>query len=115
VEDLYTNSYLLQVNDQWQRAVDECQKWSAYPFAVQNRFYERWVKPFLNKNKKIFVIVSDALRFEIGEELLGMIRREDCGLDIFQHYDMNEAFSINNRLQEYRACKTFEVTFLPID
>ena len=77
VEDLYTNSYLLQVNDQWQRAVDECQKWSAYPFAVQNRFYERWVKPFLNKNKKIFVIISDALRFEIGEELLGMIRRED--------------------------------------
>jgi len=39
----------------------------------------------------------------------------DRGLDIFQHYDMNEAFSINNRLQEYRACKTFEVTFLPID
>ena len=39
----------------------------------------------------------------------------DRGLDIFQHYDMNEAFSINNRLQEYRACKAFEVTFLPID
>lgn len=38
----------------------------------------------------------------------------DRGLDIFQHYDMNEAFSINNRLQEYRSCKAFEVTFLPI-
>jgi len=37
----------------------------------------------------------------------------DRGLDIFQHYDMNEAFSINNRLQEYRACKAFEVTYLP--
>jgi len=36
----------------------------------------------------------------------------DRGLDIFQHYDMNEAFSINNRLQEYRACKAFEVTYL---
>lgn len=36
----------------------------------------------------------------------------DRGLDIFQHYDMNEALSINNRLQEYRSCKMFEVTYL---
>jgi ATP-dependent Lon protease len=39
----------------------------------------------------------------------------DRGLDIFQHYDMNEAFSINNRLQEYRACKAFEVTYLNLN
>lgn len=38
----------------------------------------------------------------------------DRGLDIFQHYDMNEALSINNRLQEYRSCKMFEVTYLPV-
>lgn len=36
----------------------------------------------------------------------------DRGLDIFQHYDMNETFSINNRMQEYRSCKSFEVTYL---
>jgi len=36
----------------------------------------------------------------------------DRGLDVFQHYDMNETFSINNRLQEFRTCKAFEVTYL---
>ena len=36
----------------------------------------------------------------------------DRGLDIFQHYDMNQAFSINNRLQQYRSCKAFEITYL---
>lgn len=36
----------------------------------------------------------------------------DRGLDIFQRYDMNEALSLNNRLQEYRSCKMFEVTYL---
>ena len=36
----------------------------------------------------------------------------DRGLDIFQHYEMNDAFTFNNRLQQYRACKAFEVTFL---
>ena len=36
----------------------------------------------------------------------------DRGLDVFQHYEMNDAFSFNNRLQQYRACKAFEVTYL---
>lgn len=77
VEDLYTNSYLLQVNDQWQQQVDDCKVWSAQPYPIQKKFYERFVKPYSQKNKKVFVIVSDALRFEIGDELLAMIRRED--------------------------------------
>ena len=38
----------------------------------------------------------------------------DRGLDIFQRYDMNDAFSIANRLQRYRPCKTFEVTYLRV-
>jgi len=36
----------------------------------------------------------------------------DRGLDIFQHYEMNDAFSFTNRLQQYRPCKAFEVTFI---
>ena len=39
----------------------------------------------------------------------------DRGLDIFQRYEMNDAFNFANRLQRYRACKGFEVTFLRID
>ena len=36
----------------------------------------------------------------------------DRGLDIFQKYPLNEPFSLANRLQEHRAVKQFEVTFL---
>ena len=36
----------------------------------------------------------------------------DRGLDIFQHYEMNDAFTFANRLQKFRPCKAFEVTFL---
>jgi ATP-dependent Lon protease len=35
----------------------------------------------------------------------------DRGLDVFQPYDMKEAFSPANRLQKFRQCKKFEVTF----
>jgi ATP-dependent Lon protease len=36
----------------------------------------------------------------------------DRGLDIYQQYEMNDAFG--NRLQQYRACKAFEVTYLKV-
>lgn len=36
----------------------------------------------------------------------------DRGLDIFQKFEMNDAFSLPNRLQAYRQVKGFEVTYL---
>lgn len=36
----------------------------------------------------------------------------DRGLDIFQHYGMNDAFTFANRLQQYRPCKAFEITYV---
>ena len=33
------------------------------------------------------------------------------GLDIFQQYDMNDAFQLTNRLQKQRPCKAFEITY----
>lgn len=38
----------------------------------------------------------------------------DRGLDIFQQYDVNDAFSLTTRLQKHRACKAFEVTFISV-
>lgn len=38
----------------------------------------------------------------------------DRGLDIFQHYEMNDTFTFANRLQHYRPCKAFEVTFIKV-
>jgi ATP-dependent Lon protease len=36
----------------------------------------------------------------------------DRGLDIYQQYDMNDAFQLSNRLQKQRACKAFEITYI---
>ena len=38
----------------------------------------------------------------------------DRGLDVFQQYAMNDAFSLANRIQEQRAVKQFEVTYLKV-
>jgi ATP-dependent Lon protease len=39
----------------------------------------------------------------------------DRGLDIFQHYDLNDALSLANRLQRFRSCKAFEATFIRME
>jgi len=38
----------------------------------------------------------------------------DRGLDIFQQYDMKDTFTFANRLQQFRACKAFEVTYIQL-
>ncbi|MDX8433269.1 BREX-1 system phosphatase PglZ type A [Mesorhizobium abyssinicae] len=77
VENHYVNSYLLRVNDAWQRHVDAANSWSAPPIPAQRSFYREHVGEFRRRDQKICVIISDALRYEIAEELLGRIRSLD--------------------------------------
>jgi len=36
------------------------------------------------------------------------------GLDVFQRFELNDAFSFANRLQQHRQCKEFSVTFVRV-
>ena len=77
IESLYSNNYLLKLNDRWQAFVDKADTWEAPPVPLQRSVFERFIEPFLLKNNKVCVIISDALRYEIGDELLSLIRQED--------------------------------------
>ena len=77
IENLYSNSYLLKLGDRFQVFVDAVTEWEAPPVPRQKEFFEHWVRPFLSKDNKVCVVISDALRYEIGDELLSLIRQED--------------------------------------
>lgn len=77
VENLYTNNFLLKLGDRFQACVDGAKAWEALPVRRQDDFFKHWVQSFLDKGTRVCVIVSDAMRYEIGEELLSLIRRED--------------------------------------
>ncbi len=77
VENLYSNNYLLKLGDRFQTFVDAASEWEALPVRKQKEFFEHWVRPFLRKDNKVCVIISDAMRYEIGDELLSLIRQED--------------------------------------
>jgi uncharacterized protein (TIGR02687 family) len=77
VENHYVNSYLLRLNDAWQVHVDAATLWAAPTIPAQRSFYREHVGEFRRRDQKICVIISDALRYEIAEELLGRIRSLD--------------------------------------
>ena len=77
VENLYSNNYLLKLNDRFQSCVNGVSEWAAPPVSRQKEFFERWVRPYLRKGNKVCVIISDAMRYEVGEELFCLIRQQD--------------------------------------
>jgi len=77
IENLYSNNYLLKLNDRWQIQVDATDKWDASPVLLQKNFFDNCVKRYLKNDNKVYVIISDALRYEVGDELLSLIRQED--------------------------------------
>lgn len=77
VENWYSNRYLLPLGDRWQALVDAQTSWDIPTVCRQRDFYQRFVQPFVEQNIKIFVIISDGLRYEIGQQLAARIRQED--------------------------------------
>ena len=76
IENLYSNSFLLPLNDNWQQKIDETNSWHC-GLKSQTVFFNHWIKPFLRSNNKVFVIISDAFRYEIADEFLRLIQQED--------------------------------------
>lgn len=69
VQDTYTNSYLLPLNNNWQDIINHIPEWRIDRVFSQKFFYSTYVKPYLRQNKRIFVIISDGLRYESAKEL----------------------------------------------
>jgi uncharacterized protein (TIGR02687 family) len=77
VENLYSNNFLLKLNNNWQVFVDAASLWDATPVVLQRHFFTHWVQPFIERKGKVCVLISDAFRYEIGEELQSLMRQED--------------------------------------
>ena len=77
VENRYENDYLLRLNDAWQTHVDRSTVWKSETIPSQKDFYSRFVKKLRDKDTKAVVVISDAMRYEVGEELLRRIREQD--------------------------------------
>lgn len=81
VEALYQNWYLKELTGCWANAISENLSSLGYVSEIgkQHDFYPRYVRPLAGKNARAFVIVSDALRYEVAAELCDTIIRTTKG------------------------------------
>ncbi|MEH7163489.1 BREX-1 system phosphatase PglZ type A [Priestia megaterium] len=74
----YENKYLVFIGHYTDRMLETTlhQKWSIKDAAQQKNFYSHFIRPLVEATReRIFVLISDALRFEIGQELVGHFRQ----------------------------------------
>ena len=77
VEKRYSNEYVYELGKVWQQRVDEAETWTSSALRSQKTFYRDYVEHLVREDKKAVVIISDAMRYEVGEELGLRIRQED--------------------------------------
>lgn len=80
-EGLYQNGFLVPLGECWTNAAasDLVSLGYVSEVARQQDFYARYVQPLVKKNTRAFVIVSDALRYEVAAELATQLSRTTHG------------------------------------
>ena len=83
LEAAYGNWYLKQLGLAWSRFIEPeaggqtglLEQWRIEDVPNQRRFYERHVRPWLEEadNRRAYVVISDALRYEAAEELTRLL------------------------------------------
>jgi uncharacterized protein (TIGR02687 family) len=71
VENLYCEWFLKQLTLTWTQAIANDLDSLGYVSEIneQRRFYNRYVSPNVSKGNRVYVIISDALRYEVAAEL----------------------------------------------
>ena len=75
LDNLYLNSYMRPLNEAWAPIAARCMdsSWKHSLSESQKSFFEDYARPVLNENRTAIVIISDALRYEVGYQLASAI------------------------------------------
>jgi uncharacterized protein (TIGR02687 family) len=79
IENFYTQWFLDKLGSAWSDVWEN--SWELADIPPQNKFFSRYVSPILHRSdrEKAFVIISDALRYEVASELATVIKQEVRG------------------------------------
>jgi uncharacterized protein (TIGR02687 family) len=80
VENIYVNAFLNTLSVKWSESLDTLNHdWRIPGTVIQKEFYTTYVTPFKHKDERVFVIISDALRYEIAKEFCDLLNKERKG------------------------------------
>lgn len=75
IDKVYSNDWLMVYGDNWQKVIDKTNKWE--PQNNQADFYNNYIKSSFEKQRRLFVIISDAFRYECGVEFTKRLHAEN--------------------------------------
>lgn len=75
IESLYSGWFVPQLSSAWAKVMEGptglLSNWSLPGVTAQQNFFKQKIEPFFEGNvKRVFVVISDALRFEVAHELV---------------------------------------------
>ena len=77
-ENMYVNWYLPDIGTNWTSTINDDMKkdWRIPGIVNQREFYRTYVNPLVSNGDRVFVIISDALRYEVGAEIAERLNEE---------------------------------------
>ncbi|MBZ2174148.1 BREX-1 system phosphatase PglZ type A [Schnuerera sp. xch1] len=81
IENTYTNWYLDELSIKWSAIIEDELKDDirVQGLTQQKDFYNNFIRPHVEKNERVFVIVSDAFRYEAAVEFNDILNKERRG------------------------------------
>ena len=125
LRQFYQIRNLMELLETVVRFKEPAEEVSVHVVTVQDEFNEGSQVEYFQQIEKACVTVG--IQFSMAFDPIGKLHARhivtdhgwkislDRGLDIFQRYEMKDAFDFSNRLQQERPCKNFEVTYLQMD
>lgn len=78
IENLYSNWYMEELAVKWSSSLQGAEEfiWPISGLMQQSDFYQNWVHPYEENDERLFVIISDGLRYEVAKELMDLLNNE---------------------------------------
>lgn len=76
IDNIYTNDFLRPLAQRFSSKISTEHSWGNFKnHTYQKDFFKKYIEPYSKKNNKITVIISDALRYELGFDLANIINQ----------------------------------------
>lgn len=77
IDQQYLARFLQPLGEAWSRQLDALTAWKSDVLRSQTKFFNDHVAPLHRKDRRVVVIISDALRYEVADELKSEINGQD--------------------------------------
>lgn len=81
IENTYSHWYLEELSTKWSQNIEEelIKDIRVTDLVRQNDFYKHYIKPHMEIEERVFVIISDAFRYEVAKEFSDILNRDRQG------------------------------------